>query len=410
MKVIVVGAGAAGCFAAIEMKRRNPMLQVTVLEGGRRPLAKVLVTGGGRCNLTNSFRQVTSLERIYPRGHRLMKRLFHEFGPQDTYQWWEDNGVALVTQDDECVFPRSQQAQEIADTLLRLMRQLKVEVRCSQRVRSITPLDDGGGYELLTQSGETYRAQAVLLTMGGVQSAANLEMLQQCPLKTEMPLPSLYSFKLPQNPITQLMGLVQTDAVASIAGTKFRAQGPLLITHWGMSGPAVLKLSSYAARWLAEQHYKCTLAVNWMQGEDEQTVRRKLEEIKRANEKKMLPSVHPSHLQGRLWEHLLQQAGIDLKLRWIDLNQKLMNKLVNTLINSQYSVDGKNPFKEEFVTCGGVSLSEINQQTMEHKTHKGLYFAGEVLDVDAVTGGFNLQAAWTMGYVAAKTIAERECL
>ncbi len=407
MKVIVVGAGAAGCFAAIEMKRRNPLLQVTVLECGRRPLAKVLVTGGGRCNLTNSFRQVTSLERIYPRGHRLMKRLFHEFSPQDTYQWWEDNGVALVTQDDECVFPRSQQAQEIADTLLRLMRQLKIEVRCSQRVRNITPLPSNDGYELLTQMGETYCAQAVLLTMGGVQSTSNLEMLQRCPLKMETPLPSLFSFKLPNNNITQLMGLVQTDAVASLMGTKFRAQGPLLLTHWGMSGPAVLKLSSYAARWLAEQHYKCALAVNWMQGDDEQTVRQKLEEIKRANEKKILSSAHPVHLQSRLWEHLLQQAGIDPKLRWIDLNQKLMNKLVNTLINSQYSVDGKNPFKEEFVTCGGVTLSEINQQTLEHKVHKGLYFAGEMLDVDAITGGFNLQAAWTMGYVAAKAIAEK---
>lgn len=407
MLVTIIGAGAAGCFAAIELKRLCPNLEVKVLEGGNRPLAKVMITGGGRCNLTNSFLGVKSLEKVYPRGHRLMKHLFHDFDNEATFHWWENEGVRLLTQADECVFPRSQRAGEIVEKLLELMRQHEVDLITQARVTAIRPFEEKPGYELTLKDGRTLQSDVVLIATGGVQTGWQREMLEGCPLTLEAPLPSLFSFVIKNEALTNLTGLVVRDAVASLPGTKFKAQGALLITHWGLSGPAILKLSSYAARWMAERDYRCPLSINWMQGATENEVRESLNTLAKQNPQKFVGSIHPNHLQSRLWCLILQQTGIGESLRWCELSGKPLNRLVTMLTAAPYAVEGKNRFKEEFVTCGGVALGEINPKTLESKKHPGLYLAGEVLDVDAITGGFNLQAAWTMGFVAAKSIAAR---
>lgn len=407
-KVIVIGAGAAGCFAAIELKRRRPDAEVTVLESGQRALAKVMITGGGRCNLTNSFHKVTSLERIYPRGHRLMKRLFHRFGPEATQRWWEQEGVRLVTQEDQCVFPRSQRAGEVVETLLRGMQQAGASLICRARVEGIRPLtgsEEGGRWEVSTADGRTWRADSVLVAVGGKLGELG-KSLEALGVKMEAPVPSLFSFCLPGCPLTELPGLVVEHAGVGIAGTKFASGGALLLTHWGVSGPAVLKLSSLAARWLAEKDYQCPLIINWLAGYSEEEVRQLLLGLKARNPQKQLLSVHPSELQNRLWQALLTKAGLNPEQRWGDLGGKALNKLVTELTAGSYAMAGKNRFKDEFVTCGGVALGQLNANTLEHKALPGLYFAGEAMDVDAVTGGFNLQAAWTTGHVAAQSIAE----
>lgn len=412
MHIAVIGAGAAGCFAAVCLKRALPQAGVTVYESGRKALAKVAVTGGGRCNLTNSFGGVRSLAAVYPRGERLMRRLLHEFGHEDVCRWFEREGVRLVTQDDCCVFPRSQDAMEIVGTLMRLMRRCGVEVRTGHRVSLIARNAEGGrggaGFRIsfAGKGQEAAQADMVLVATGGSQKRSGLDMLRPLGLNIAEPVPSLFSLCLPDDDITEMTGTVVDDVTAGLAGTKLRATGPLLITHWGMSGPAVLKLSSYAARLLSENGYKGTLCVNWLGSDGEAVATELLTELAVRNPQKLLSSVCPPQLNARLWACLLRRCGMSAATRWGELGRKGMNRLANELTNSQYRIDGKCRFKEEFVTCGGVALDNIDPATLECRTAPGLYFAGEVLDVDAVTGGFNLQAAWTMGYVAAKSIAD----
>lgn len=411
MRIAIIGAGAAGCFAAINLKRMCPQADVTIYESGRKPLAKVAVTGGGRCNLTNSFERVRSLAAVYPRGERLMKRLMHEFNQEDVCRWFESEGVRLVTQDDCCVFPQSQDAMEIVGTLTRLIHRNGIELRTGHRVARIEHhgnCDGTAGYDIRF-AGETssaVTADAVIVTTGGSPKASGLDFLRPLDLKTTEPVPSLFSVCLPGDSIRELTGTVVEDATVALTGTKMRADGPLLITHWGLSGPAILKLSSYAARTLAENGYKATLSVNWTGDCNEADTLETITGLAVKNPQKQLSSVYPTFLNARLWMHLLSRSGLTGNLRWNELGRKGMNRLVNTLTNSLYRMDGKNRFKEEFVTCGGVALDAINPQTLESRAHPGLYFAGEVLDVDAITGGFNLQAAWTMGFVAAKNIAK----
>ncbi len=408
MKVIIIGAGAAGCFAAIEMKRRHKELDVEVLEAGTKPLAKVLLTGGGRCNLTNSFRDISGLESAYPRGHRLLKRLFHRFSPEQTMEWWEQAGVQLITQDDQCVFPRSQKAGEVAGTLLRLMQQHGIRLTIQARVQNVQRVStEPQPWQVATQNGRIWQADKVVVAVGGRYGKLS-QSLEQQGVEFIPPVPSLFSLKLNDASLTRLMGLVVEHAQASIPGTKFKAQGPLLITHWGMSGPAILKLSSYAARWLDEKAYTCALQINWMPDYNEAEIKTMLEDIKALNPQKQMGSAHPCELQGRLWAHLLEKAGICATGRWKELAPKSMNRLVNTLIAGTYQAAGRNRSKEEFVTCGGAALGQLNPSTLEHKHLPGLYFAGEALDVDAITGGFNLQAAWTTGYAVAEAIASHE--
>lgn len=403
MRIVIVGAGAAGCFAAITLKRECPEAEVIVLERGRRALAKVAVTGGGRCNLTNSFRGVKSLEQVYPRGHRLMKRLFYQFSPKDTYRWFEKEGVALVTQEDECVFPRSQQAMEVVNTLLSLMERLGVRLITETRIQRIEPVD--GSYRLHTDK-DIFQANKVLVTTGGHPKPSGYDLLRGMGLKIYPPVPSLFSFCLDDERLRQLMGTVVENVILRLPGTKVKVSGTLLITHWGVSGPVVLRLSSYIARLLAQSKYYSPLCVYWAGTCNEEEVRQELVALREANPRKLVSSVRPFGLQSRLWEYLLARAEVEPDTRWVCVLGSTMNRLISTIYCTCYYITDKNPFKEEFVTCGGVLLSELNPATLECKHLPGLYLAGEVTDTDAVTGGFNLQAAWTMGYVAARSIID----
>lgn len=438
-KVAVIGGGAAGCFAAVNMKEMNPDLDVTVYEAGPELLAKVAVTGGGRCNLTNSFAEVRSIESVYPRGFRLMKRLLREFSNTDVCDWFEGRGVQLVTQSDQCVFPKSQQSSEIIETLVSGMKSVGVNVAVSHRLASVLDADGDQPerYKLLFDTGlgsekhqtEIY-ADIVLITTGGSPKKSGLSMLDGLGLEIIDPVPSLFSFNIgaPEalaeirrgrgvqvaltgtrkrdGELSALMGIVTENVVTGLAGTKFRAEGPLLITDWGMSGPAVLKLSSYAAKYLAEQNYSAELMVNWAGKITVPELEAVLSRISSSAPQKMSANVGPDFLNNRLWTYLLHRAGIPANRRWAEIGSKGLNKIISTLTSDIYPVVGRNKFKGEFVTCGGVSLADIDPKTLESRQHPGLYFAGEVTDVDAVTGGFNLQAAWTMGWVAARAIAQ----
>lgn len=403
MNVAIIGAGAAGCFAAIQIKRNNPKANVTVYEAGIKPLIKVAITGGGRCNLTNSFDGIRSLEEAYPRGARLLKRLFRTFDYKDVYQWFESEGVSLTTQDDECVFPVSQDAMEIVNTLVRLMRSLGVKLITRHRVADINHEAEDGEYLLTFSHGDVAKADAVVVTAGGSPQLRGLEMYEKLGLDIVSPVPSLFSLNLEKNhPMTALMGTVVNDVQARLVGTKLAAFGPLLITHWGVSGPAILKLSSYAARILAENDYKAQVAINWFGQANEAEVMRIITEIAEQNQKKLVSSVWPERFNNRMWCYLIDACGLRQDMRWGELGKKGLNKMVALMTNHTLNIVGKNKYKEEFVTCGGVALSNVNSSTLESKKHPHLYFAGEILDVDAITGGFNLQAAWTMGYVVAE--------
>ena len=391
--IAVIGAGAAGCFCAAELRRRLPNAQIDVYEAGPKPLAKVAVTGGGRCNLTNSFEGIRSLAEAYPRGERLMKRLLRVFSQQDTWRWFESAGVPLVLQEDHCVFPRSQNAMDIVHALLRGMDGVNLRLRTP--VKNVIPDTDGH----LLVDGEAY--ETVVVTTGGAPKG--LPMLDGLDLEWVTTVPSLFTFTIQDDGLRSLMGLV-VNASVSIPGTTFKADGPLLITDWGLSGPAVLKLSSYAARYLHEAGYKAPLSVNWLEL-NESEVRDILRERVAGNPRKQVTSTPPAGLQARLWDHLTRRAGLRSDLRWVELGSKGLNRLVATLTQDAYAIAGKTKFREEFVTCGGVSLNNIDPSTLACKRYPGLYFAGEVLDIDAITGGFNLQAAWTTGYVVAQTIA-----
>ncbi len=410
MKIAIIGGGAAGCFAAIWIKRRLKNADVTVIEAGKRLLAKVAITGGGRCNLTNSFAEVKSLAAVYPRGERLIKRLLKEFSHEDTFEWFEREGVKLVTQDDRCVFPQSQDAMEIVNTLTRLMRQEGVKTITSARVTGIKHLQDTSSKDVYAVSfnERTETFSAVLVTTGGSPRRVGLSFLDGLGLEMVEPVPSLFSLCIADDGLKSLMGTVVEDAAVSLPGTKMRASGALLLTHWGVSGPAVLRLSSYAARLLHEKDYRGQMAINWFGDMNETEVGEEIGTLAAGNMQKQLASVYPERLNSRLWQHLLSRAGLRHDRRWGELGRKSFNRLASVLTNDTYEITGKNRFKDEFVTCGGIALSNINPKTLECRSLPGLYFAGEVLDVDAVTGGFNLQAAWTMGYVAARAIAEKE--
>ena len=393
MRVAIIGAGAAGCFCAIELKRRRPDAVVDVYEAGREPLAKVAITGGGRCNLTNSFAAINSLKEAYPRGDKLLRRVFTIFDNKSTWDWFENEGVKLVLQDDECVFPASQDAMQIVNLLLTRMPQLGVNIHTKHKIDSVKTLMDD--YD------------SVVVTTGGCSRQDGFKMFEGLDLELVPPVPSLFTFNLPSSPVRDLMGTVVENAQVSLAGTKFKASGPLLITHWGMSGPAVLKLSSYAARHLAEARYEATLLVNWFGGEDLDSVRSYIQKSAVKNPLKQVVNSHPDHIPSRLWAYLITKSKIREDARWAELGQKGLNRLAETLSNDSYHIKGQSRFKEEFVTCGGIALSNINNKTLECVKHPGLYFAGEVLDVDAITGGFNLQAAWSTGFLAAVSIAKR---
>lgn len=412
MTTVIIGAGAAGCFAAIELKRRQPSARVILLEAASRPLAKVAITGGGRCNLTNTFarvpQQASGLKEVYPRGAQLMRRALGAFSHEDCWEWFEREGVRLVAQDDECVFPRSQNAMQIVGTLLRLIDQLGVELRLRHRVAEVRPAESGYTVAFTDPAIPAIQADAVLVTAGGKPTERGFHFLSPFGLKIEPPVPSLFTFNIESDWTQRLMGAVVEHAAVTLAGTKFKAAGPLLLTHWGMSGPAILRLSSYAARHLAAEDYRGRLVVNWQDGANDEEVRQLLRQTADSNPRKLVTSTPPQGLTARFWASLLERYGLAPTLRWLDLGKKQFSRIATALTADEHTITGRCAFKEEFVTCGGVSLSEVNPSTMESRRYPGLFFAGEILDIDALTGGFNLQAAWSTGYVAAQNIAKNQ--
>ena len=392
--IAIIGGGAAGCFCAIELKRRLPDAKVTIYEAQDKLLAKVAITGGGRCNLTNSFQDfrdsnsnIERLEYVYPRGHRLMKRLFNTFSPDDTVRWFDSHGVKLVTEEDGCIFPKSQDAMEIVRTLESLLKQTGVEIRINLKINDIKDLKE----------------DIKVVTTGGKKTDKGYAFLAQTGIEMTPLCPSLFTFELSDRALKSLSGTVAEHTTLSIPKTKFKSSGILLVTDWGTSGPATLKLSSYAARFLSEENYKTPLSINWISRTQEEalaTLRKTIAE----NRLKKLSSINIEGLTSRLWNHVITRAEIREDIRCSEVGPKQMNKLSSILTSDTYDITGKGRFKEEFVTCGGVSLKEIDPNTLQSKKHPDIYFAGEVLDVDAVTGGFNLQAAWTTGYTVARAI------
>jgi predicted Rossmann fold flavoprotein len=358
------------------------------------------VSGGGRCNVTNGCTSIAELCNAYPRGGKSLKKAFHKFSNKDTIKWFEDRGVPLVIQDDLRVFPKSGDSGSIVDCLQAEARRLGIVIKTETGVQAIRKLENK--FELIFQDNglPDQIFDKVIVTTGGSPRRSGLEWLEKMGHKIEDPVPSLFSFNMPDEALTELMGVSVDNAIVRVQGTKLVSDGPLLVTHWGMSGPAILKLSSFGARLLNEKDYHFNIQVNWAGEINNNQVYNDLLNIAHLHPKKSVANFKPFNLPGRLWNYLLIRTEIDQTRNWAELGKKGLNKLVNVLTNDIYSVKGQTTFKDEFVTCGGVSLDDVDMNTMESKVCKGLYFAGEVLDIDAVTGGFNLQAAWTTGYIS----------
>ena len=401
-KIAVIGGGAAGFFAAISAKENFPESDVTILEKSQQLLSKVRVSGGGRCNVTNACETIEQLCSAYPRGGRQLKKLFGSFNNSHTMDWFEKRGVPLTVQEDMCVFPASQDSGSIIDCFMREAERLGINIITGAGVEELRPVDDGLLIGFKDQKRRAQIYDKVIIATGGSPKKESLAWLEKCGHRIENPVPSLFSFNMPAEPLRNLMGVVVENTIVSLTGTKLKADGPLLITHWGVSGPAILKLSSYGARILKEQEYNFKIGINWINETNNELVFEEINSISELNSGKLLTSVRPYSLPFRLWNHLLERCGLSAERRWSELGRKGVNKIVNTLTNDIYSVKGKATFREEFVTCGGISLESVNTNTLESKIVPNLYFAGEVLDIDAITGGFNLQAAWTTGYIAGK--------
>lgn len=394
-KVAIIGGGAAGFFAAFSVKKHHPESQVVIFEKSGKVLQKVKVSGGGRCNVTHDATYISDLVKNYPRGSNQLKKCFGQFGVNETINWFQQRGVNLKVEADGRMFPVSDDSQTIIDCFLREAQQLDIDIRYKTPIRLIERVGDGWS---LAYNDQSEYFDRVIIATGGSPKLTGFDWLAALGHQIEPPVPSLFTFNMPQNKITSLMGLSVQEATVKIIGTKLQYTGPLLITHWGMSGPAVLKLSAWGARWLSERDYKFTIQVNWTGAWGEEKLREVIRNLKTS--KKKLSNESPVELPQRLWSFLLEKVEVDGDTRWVDLDKKSMNKLINLLINDQYEVKGKTTFKEEFVTCGGVSLSDVDFKTMASRKAPGLYFAGEVLDVDGITGGFNFQAAWSTGFVA----------
>lgn len=396
-RLAVIGAGASGCFCAVNVAGCSGDVSVTVFEAGPVPMAKLALTGGGRCNITNTFEGVDALSSVYPRGFNLMKRLLRNFGPEDTMRWFSDAGVPTVAMDEGRVFPVSEDAADVVNALKAGMERAGVSLRLGKRLSKIE--HTGGGYTLYFTDGTVAEADFVLVASGG----GTASLISGMGLETTSPVPSLFSFRIADDGLRSLMGSSVEKVILSLAGTRFRSEGPLLMTDWGVSGPSVLRLSSYAARYLAEASYRAVLNVNWTAMTEEEA-REWVNAAVNISAGRLVANVHPEGLSARIWKHILSRAGVSSDRRWSELGTKSVNRLVSAIVSDSYDIVGRCRFKDEFVTCGGVALSEVDSQSLESKKHPGLFFSGEVLDIDAVTGGFNLQAAWSTGYSVSRKI------
>ena len=401
--LLVIGGGAAGFFCAVNAARMNPLLRVIILEKSSKVLSKVKVSGGGRCNVTHACFDVQELSKRYPRGEHFVRKAFHQFFTKDTIQWFEERGVRLKQEPDGRMFPVTDSSQTIIDCLLREVNKYHVELLLNREVKQLKPENEQ--WEIELGNTEKIIADYVCIASGGFPKLQQFDWLKGTDHRIVAPVPSLFTFNMPKHPITELMGVVVPEATIKIQSTKLKNTGPLLITHWGLSGPCVLKLSAWGARELQERNYDFIINVNWLNDAKEQEIKDQLQLIRNTKGAQKIANNNLFHLPNRLWAFLLQQAGVKDEWRWADLPSKEQNKLVQLLCNHEFQVKGKTTFKEEFVTAGGVDLKQVDANTMQSKLHPNLFFAGEILDVDGITGGFNFQHAWTSGFIAAKTIA-----
>ncbi|MBX3255252.1 MAG: NAD(P)/FAD-dependent oxidoreductase [Chitinophagaceae bacterium] len=404
--LVVVGGGAAGFFTAVNAAAMSPGLKVTILEKTGRVLSKVRVSGGGRCNVTHACFDITEMIRRYPRGSNFLKKAFHHFFTKDTIAWFEQRGVPLKTEPDGRMFPQSNSSETIVECLLRESSCFGVEISMNTEVKDISKNSEDGLFHISLANGSAQVADFVCIACGGFPKLSQFQWLQRLGHTIAEPVPSLFTFNMPGNSITALMGVSVEEARVKVTGTKLEEKGPLLITHWGLSGPVVLRLSAWGARVLAERNYSFDITVNWLPGYNEQSLRDAWNTIRLQHAGSIVGGRNSFGLPSRLWEYLLQQSNIPLQQRWDELQVKQQNGLIQQLTARQFSIKGKTTFKEEFVTAGGIQPVEIDVNTMQSKKHKGLFFAGEIMDVDGITGGFNFQHAWTSGWIAASGIAQ----
>ena len=407
--IIIVGGGAAGFFTAINIAERNPKLKIAILERGKTVLEKVRISGGGRCNVTHAEFVPKELAKNYPRGEKELIGPFHQFCSGDTIEWFANHGVELKIEDDGRMFPTTDSSQTIINCFLQAVQQLKIDVLTSQSVQSIF---QGNDYWKVETNHETYSCQKLIMTTGSNPKV--WEMLQNIGHNIVPPVPSLFTFNIKDARIKDLMG-ISAVATVKVKGTKLEASGPTLITHWGMSGPGILRLSAWGANLLAAKNYQFTIQVNWLNDATFEETFETLKELKAVHSKKIISKKSPFDFPNRLWESLVHAAGIGTfstsndsqDVKWGDVSNKQLMALAVQLTNGEFQVNGKSTFKEEFVTAGGIDLKEINFKTMESKLLPNLYFAGEIVNIDAITGGFNFQNAWTSGFILASEIFKK---
>jgi predicted Rossmann fold flavoprotein len=401
-KIAIIGGGAAGFFSAITAAESNPNCEITILEKSPNPLSKVRVSGGGRCNVTNATFDIHKLLNNYPRGFKELRSVFNTFNCRDTIEWFKSRGVELKTEPDGRVFPVTDKSDTIVQCFLDEAKKRGIKIITGYSVNSI--IKDENGFLINHQSKDLKHFDKILIAFGGHSSEAYYDWIKNLGHNIVCPLPSLFAFNLSESVFKGLEGISVPDATVGILNTKFKQIGAILITHWGFSGPAILKLSAFGAVELYKSNYKFNLFVNWVSGSNSDKLREIFQRVK-AKHLNNIISVKPYFdLPLRLWKKFIELSGITEELKWNDISKAQLFKLSEILTKSVFAVEGKSPFKEEFVTCGGVSLKEVNFKTMESRVCKGLYFAGEVLDIDGITGGFNFQYCWSTAYIAGKAI------
>lgn len=405
--LLVIGGGAAGFFCAVNAARMNPSLKVIIIEKSNKLLAKVKVSGGGRCNTTHACFDIPELTKKYPRGQNFIKKTFHWFNTNDTISWFAERGVALKTEADGRMFPTTDDSQTIIHCLLKEADKYGIEIIMQSEVISVES-GVNGGFTIQTSNSQLLTPNYICIATGGYPKSSMFNWLRKLGHTIEEPVPSLFTFNMPGNLITELMGVSVEKAGVKVAGTKLTEEGPLLITHWGMSGPAILRLSAWGARQLADLNYHFTLLVNWLPDYREIDLRSDWQSYRDEYAAQKIGNKNPFGLPNRLWLYLLKTSTINGDIRWAELPSKEQNLLIKNLTAQEFSVKGKTTFKEEFVTCGGIKLAEVDPNTMQSRIQPGIYFAGEVLDIDGITGGFNFQNAWTSGWIASKAIAAKK--
>lgn len=404
--IIIIGGGAAGFFCAVNTARINPKANVILLEKTAKLLAKVRISGGGRCNVTHHCFDNRELVKNYPRGEKELNSCFNRFSVMDTIQWFEERGVKLKIEEDGRMFPITDSSETIINCLLQEAQKYNVDIRTNCSVHKIIPNTSTNTFTLILANGALLHCNKLVIATGGNAKKSSYDWLHELGHTIEEPVPSLFTFNIPNNKLTDLMGVSVLDVKAKIADHQLECRGPILITHWGLSGPVILRLSAWGAKVLNALNYNFTIYINWVPKFNEEKLRMEFDNMRRKSSAKLIMNMKPFDLPKRLWEYLLHRAEITNDIRLADMSKKKFNALINLLLNDTYMVVGKTTFKEEFVTCGGVNLKEINLKTMESNMVPNLYFAGEVLNIDGITGGFNFQNAWTTGWIASIDISK----